>query len=738
MPVTVFTGAQGRAGTQTVTPWVELRVEPYGGGGAVVYKWARHDIADPVANFGELKEGRLVGFGRVRRALSDADGQYQAATFGWTVADVDGLLATLLESMNHRWLAQRSVEIKIIGSAGRAVVDEPLVLARGLVTRADPSGPRAFALDAEDVLSSEFGGLGLEATVPRRLIAATLFPDASPDVMGLPQPIIYGELTDAGAATPHGVVPTIPVGTETISTVSWMRLLVCGHACKAISQVYLNGTNVSARFGVDVLAPGQAGWPFGTAYRDIGGQRVTLLYVRDDARAAVEAGGLVSCNVQGAEAVGDGTGGLITLVAFQYEHFLINWVFQSYLTGAWLTRPYFVNPVITPNTYKVHATAFGELGSLHVDRQPGIGYAGGGIMGLGETISVRDAIASFNLSCDCQCGFDQAGQFFVTAEPVTLPTPTVGQTQEFDILRDSFGYRHDLDRFVNEQPYVYRRAYTEAHQSAGGLAWHQGSIDAYRGARRGEELVLDWIRDEQTANNLVQYRLLRTKDPQRLATWRTSLHGLSLELGQHLKLTHRFGTGAAGWMDRTLRLLELEVDVDALTVTCVGRDMQAAQTPGSVSFGAYHSRTDAPSLSLGSAGVAVSPSVVTVMQPQFCGGSRSQGVRSTTDTDVKEHVDVRVDWGALPVEINAHVDVEVWTRNVATTATPAMYDVTVPGSPAFVVGGTGTTALPTAPNRQTLIIVRPSGAGVKWYRLRIKGSNVTAEVHALGSLRLAT
>lgn len=732
MATTVFTAAQMRSGREQLTPWVEFTLVPYPTATATVYKWGRRDDSD-VANYSDFKRDQVESFGRILRSLSGADGQLQASNFAFSIADsaspISGI-GSLAQNLNHdnfRYWYNRIVRLLIIGSSGRAAVDDPRVLFRGYVTSYGSRDGFIYDFSADDALTSEFSPFNPARKLPSRLIGSAQFSDCPAENLGLPEPIGYGEITDTPDGTDKGAIPVTYVGTEVISSVIWHRFLVFGHASLGITDTYTGGVKItSGQYGVDVLAPGKPSWPFGTLYRDIGGRRYTLIYAKGAiADAAIAKTAILTVNAYGAETVGDGTGTLIDATSQAYKHFMITYVFNNYETGAYPSNPIW-SPA-EPTIFKVNTASFDALELLHQARLAFPYYRVGGVLGLNGQVSIPEAIKDWNLSNDCQCSFDASQQFYVCADDNLTPAMDISEAD--DIIVRPLGLQPDTSRIFNEIPYTWKESYTEFQSGRSSGRRNSGSIDAHASAtRRDSELRIKWVRDDATAQSIADYRSRRYRAAPHLSRLTLPLYGIHIELGQCVRVTH----SKYGWNLRTFRVEQLEINLDDLTVDWIVRDMTAPVISTTTTTFAYNSRTGS-SAGIAFEGGGIEAIAVAFSNPSPTGGSDIAGVKPSAGTyvDVPMPLDITINWDVVTVG-NLSVDVYAWTENSGTSCTPNVRNTTDNSDNI----GASTTSL--TPAKQTIIVPRPGGGGVKTYRLRVtRGANTNAAVGAYGVWKIA-
>ena len=190
----------------------------------------------------------------------------------------------------------------------------------------------------------------LQGLVPKSQIVQAEAPLAPATSRGIYYPIIYGS-HDASGLTGRGMVPAIPWAIDTGSS-QWRFVVMLGYASD-IPRVYLNST----------LKTLTTDYVF--SYPVVGGKRITSIdFTSDPGENAV-----VTCDVDGIEDVGDGTGNLITNRVEQLLHLLTNFGFGD-------ARDPNVYGWIDPNTVPIdveslargisHASAFQAEGAIRL------------------------------------------------------------------------------------------------------------------------------------------------------------------------------------------------------------------------------------------------------------------------------------------------------------------------------------------------------------------------------------
>lgn len=737
MPTATFTAVDARRGSSTLLSWVEFQSEPTGGGTPVRYRWSHVSIPD--VNAPNIR-GRVIQWGSIVRALSDRTGRGEGSRFTWTHVDVDRQMLALMDDVNQRYLQNRIVVVQLITDVDRRNGFTPLTIFRGVVRKVLPNKRRQLAWEAEDYLSTEFSTSNDEEQLPRRRISKAFFADAPDAVVGLPEPIIYGQVEEPGPDF-HGAVPCIPVGTAVISSFTWTRFLICGHAIKEFRAAFSGGVTWDVgQIGVDYLAPGWSGQPL---YEDItvGSEtrRYAFLYARGPiADNAVSGTAPLTCNVFGTETAGNGSGTLITDIIDQYAHFYDNYAIQNYLSGAYLSTPQF-HPVLDP-TLRRNTASFTTAKAALAARLGG-GYPGGGVIGSnGDLRTKGDWLQAFDQSADTKRGFNLAGQFIVVVPDAGTPVATY--TQMDDIISDSFnGAPLDWDGMFNVLPYSFNRNYasnawfTENAQIVVG-----SSITGYKATKPDALVELWFVRSATVSESNMAGRAARSQHPPRRPVFDTGIYGLAqTDIGQTINVTHADGPGGSGWVNR-------KVLVDRITaqpgnqarVTIEGEDLDGRGTLSYTTVAGYPGSSAGGGLNFN---VGTSPTVtvaVATSGPRSLGGDRNRLFRANSAEPIPNYRVVEIDWSTIPA-FNVRAYIESMTTNASNPVDIEL--VRVDSSDAYVSTAVSFTAHSNVPSpggpwtKESQVL--PTGTGVERYLLRAWCTNSSAiNVNALGELRL--
>ena len=270
-------------------------------------------------------------------------------------------------------------------------------------------------------------------------------------------------------------------------------------------------------------------------------------------------GNAVTANVWGIETVGDatgknnGTGTLITNIVDQFKHFLLNWVFNSYQSGAWFTDTGYKAGLLDLDSFDTAST-------VAAARIVG-GYIGAGAQT--EEIDVRQAIQDWLASTDLDWYFWN-GKFKVKMfDPSVTDRTTLSQyTPREAIFRDSFEPDMDVTRHWNKIPWQAGPQY-DGYFLSGSLK-DDDSIDKYERVIEAPIRTLPWTRHSGTATDVVTHVLRLSKNPPILATFAVPLKALNDEIATLIAVTHPDGIEAVstGWIRRACKILRSDIDFD--------------------------------------------------------------------------------------------------------------------------------------------------------------------------------
>jgi len=131
-------------GLELLFPYVEEIFEPgqsFGplvwaevvGADNVIRAYAPVTLVDPAAYYSGYKVARLLGMGRIARALSDEQGQYESQRFSTTLDDVDRTWRDWLGDAATRLILNDRVVVRMISEPAWRLKLRPRTVAIGLV-----------------------------------------------------------------------------------------------------------------------------------------------------------------------------------------------------------------------------------------------------------------------------------------------------------------------------------------------------------------------------------------------------------------------------------------------------------------------------------------------------------------------------------------------------------------------------------------------------------------------------
>ncbi len=256
---------------------------------------------------------RVLNWGRITYSISSRGGEIPSVQFTVRLTDTDRTLARIYEG-------SRRDEIR--GSAASVYLMTPTVAYNseavfvGVVTKLSFPAPfqAEFTLRTNDDQIQRLSPGG--GWIPNRVT----WPRAKAEVFDKVSPILAGTHDASYTQTGPGLVTCLLV--DTVSHV----YLVCAGRAKGtagvpITRVYVDATQVSAS-------------NYTASYTTIGGRYYTIITFTSSAPTESQT---VTCDAEGYESVGDGTGTLITNPATQWAHRLSNFVLGDYMSGAWLS-----------------------------------------------------------------------------------------------------------------------------------------------------------------------------------------------------------------------------------------------------------------------------------------------------------------------------------------------------------------------------------------------------------------
>lgn len=548
--------------------------------------YASVDLPDPSSYYLGFKDGRVLSFGTATRALSDLAGQWSANDLSCTLADTDRAVRQVLE--RAKGLRETPVVVRMIADSDRRALATPAVVFRGALRSWKPRGDLAVDLEFTDVVGLKLARRGSDRQLPARSVTVADFPLAPGASQAKPVPVIYGT-----HAWWTGAVPVLYVGTLDLGLGQRDTWVVAGHACKAITALYVDGVE-DTNWGTGWFAPGQSGWPYATPYVDRNGRRYTLIQGQGPAASACAAGtSSLTLNVQGVESAGDGSGLLLEQSFLQYLHFFKHFVLQDYTGGAWPTDPL----LWEAGWCQINEQSFVEAQAESARWVTSPGYVGQAYIGP-ERRSVRDWLAAWNTSLSCRLGLNRFHQWVVAMLPGALESDALEAlpsiTDAEDIHRGTF----DLEALDDE---AITRATVSAYRVPaldGDYGGSETYVDSAAEADAGDELAADLPLEflaptpqvsgplptllsasaSDVATRWIAFRtgglIYRVRFRAGLCAWE------SLDVGQLFRLTHFAGASADGWTDRICWCETVALDIDARAVAITALDVTHAYVGG--------------------------------------------------------------------------------------------------------------------------------------------------------------
>lgn len=283
-----------------------------------VYRWGAVGEPGRLLPAGGLYEPRVLSWGgEFSRGVNLRQNALEFGGMDVLLDDTDQVLARIFTGANRH--AVRG-SIAVLGLASPNVASSDwLSLNSGRIETFDQPAPLTWNLKIAP------RDLPLQReSIPKVAITRPSWPSAALNVLDLDVPIIYGKHSSVGG-TNVGAVPTHLVDT------GGFRYLVCAGWAKAVDMVYKAGVSVpSANYAI--------------VHPIVNGRLYTLLDF-----TATQGTDAITCDLQGLESVGDGSGTLITDPAAIAKHLLVNWIYGDYRAGVWLSD----------STAPVDTTSFG-------------------------------------------------------------------------------------------------------------------------------------------------------------------------------------------------------------------------------------------------------------------------------------------------------------------------------------------------------------------------------------------
>lgn len=579
-------------GAEIPMPWVTVQMDD----GEHVYA-AGDNALDAVH-----KEGRVLSFGTIKRALSTMEGAIETATQTIELSDHDRALRAAADAGT---LLNKRVDTYASTRAGIIAGSTPRRLNQGMIRNYKALPNLRFRLELEDFFSALLNIVQGKKLLPQRTLSTTDFPNLPDTLVGKAVPIGYGLLSDEDlGSSALGVVPLTYVGDRFISGFGTAgEFLAFGHATPAWQSLFIptggglsTGTAEPSRTKIttsiaDAIFPGSPGYASafaGNLYNDWNSNRYQSAFLIGP-RKELAADGRVplAANVPGIEDVGDGTGDMIDSLPLQIVHLLTNFMLQNYTGGNWLTIPDV--PVGSPAYSRISTSTFDTVHAHMQARLPTEGYQGAFMLGWdGRFHAWRDVIRDALKSGDWNMGINKDGQIIGA-----IRDPGAAVVKHFsdvlDIVEGSFDTNRDFSAMANRVTYRYAQRYVtpvatltpdsgeflpasikkDAKDWLGeGVAENATSIanhatDSDDGVRN-YDLDMPFVRAAAVADNVAaQVAAYRGTSPID-ATHTVNLCGTDVELGDLQTVDHHEGPTATGWTAQLLRTERIEVNLDEM------------------------------------------------------------------------------------------------------------------------------------------------------------------------------
>jgi hypothetical protein len=285
---------------------------------------------------------RVLNWGGLNYAISDRSGTLPAVTMTVRVADTDRTLARIYEGSRRDEIRGSAVSIYLMTPT---VAYSTEVVFVGIVAKISFPAPfqAEFTLKTNDDQLQRLSPGG--GWIPNRVT----WPRAKAEVFDKTSPILFGIHDASYTQTGPGLVKCLLVDTTT------HVYLVCAGRSKGtagipITRVYVDNVQTSAS-------------NYTASYTTIGGRSYTIITFTSSIPTESQT---VTCDAEGYESVGDGTGSTVTNPATQWAMRLSNFVLADYMTGSWLSTHALIDATKLTSA-EAYFTLLGAHGSTDED-----------------------------------------------------------------------------------------------------------------------------------------------------------------------------------------------------------------------------------------------------------------------------------------------------------------------------------------------------------------------------------
>lgn len=279
---------------------------------------------------------------------------------------------------------------------------------------------------------------------------------------------------------------------------------------------------------------------------------------------------LVTADVWGVEPEGDGTGEAIQGLFDQFLHYLLNFVFNDYKTGA-----YFQNTGGIRNL--INKQSFLDAQEKSIERVSPSGYIGA--IAMSEEQDIKQAIYDWLLCSDVDMYYWD-GKLKVSLPDKFLSVPDTANLTHLS-LQNAVIREGSFTSWVDDSQVWSVLPWQAGPQEAGflysGRATYPGiDVEAELGKpREAPMLTLRWLRHERTINNVMARKAKNAAVPTGYGEFTVPIQYAVEELSSEVSVDHPDGISESenGWEDRVCKLLRTDLDVTKKNVIFLVEDI---------------------------------------------------------------------------------------------------------------------------------------------------------------------